>query len=106
LPVIKSAPYTNDGDGDGDIVSTYIWLQLRLPIGKAIKATETDVLTEVDKMIQSKAGIGRQNPLATWAALWVLVLSYKGYMIFCKTWRYGQDSGNLDSFPRPNLGSQ
>jgi hypothetical protein len=102
LPVIKSAPCTNDGDGDGDIVSTAIWLQLRLPIGKGIKATETDVLTEIDRMIQSKSGIGRQNPLATWAALWVLVLSYKDYMIFCKAWRYGQDSGNLDSFPRPN----
>jgi len=102
LPAIKSAPCTNDGDSDGDIASTAIWLQLRLPIGKGIKATETDVLTEIDRMIQSKSGIGRQNPLATWTALWVLILSYKDYMIFCKAWRYDQDSGNLDSFPRPN----
>jgi len=76
-------------DEEGDIVSTTIWLQIRLPIGKEIKVTEREVLTEIDKITQSKEGIGRQNPLATWAALWLLVLAYKEYMIFCKAWPQG-----------------
>jgi hypothetical protein len=82
-------------------VSSAIRMQLRLPICKAIKISETYVLSEIDRMIQSKAGIGRQNPLATWVALWILILSYKEYMIFCKA-SYSHDHGTFDPGPVPN----
>lgn len=81
---------------DGDFVSDTIWLQLCLPICRAIKASETCVLAEVDKLIQSKTGIGRQNPLATWTALWGLLLTYKEHMVLCKAKR--QDSAGKSDF--------
>jgi hypothetical protein len=79
---------------DADFVSDTIYMQLRLPICKEIKETETRVLVEVDRLIQSKVGIGRQNPLATWAALWGLLLVYKEHMVHRKAWRHYP--GNLD----------
>lgn len=89
MPWIQSSPDSQDCA----LVSSTIWLQLRLPICKAILALEADVLAEVDKIIQRKDGIGRQNPLATWASLWILILSYKEHMVFNKAW--SRDSGKF-----------
>lgn len=80
LPSLKSMPY----DQKSHFASSIIWSQLRLTICKAIRTSETYVLKEFDKMIQCKSGIGRQNPLATWIALWILILCYKEHMIFRK----------------------
>jgi hypothetical protein len=59
-------------------------VQLRVQVGEAIIRVEADVLTQIDKLTQSKEGIGRQNPLAVWACLWILILSYKEHMVYLK----------------------
>jgi hypothetical protein len=82
-------------------VSSAIRMQLRIPICKAIKISETYVLLEIDRMIQGKAGIGKQNPLATWVVLWILILSYKEYMIFCKA-SCSDDHGTFGPGPLPH----
>ncbi|KAN0116972.1 hypothetical protein V8E51_002949 [Hyaloscypha variabilis] len=80
LPSIKSSP----SGKDSELVSNFMWLQLRLPICIAIKETEAYVLAEADKLMNNKIGIGRENPLAAWAVLWILIFAYKEHMIFRK----------------------
>lgn len=91
MPWIKSSPSSQSGA----FVSSTIRVQLRLPICKEILAIEADVLTEIDRMIQRKGGIGRQNPLAIWASLWILILSYKEHMVYTKAWSDQLGLGNF-----------
>ncbi|KAE9376545.1 hypothetical protein N431DRAFT_501388 [Stipitochalara longipes BDJ] len=90
LPSIKSSPSCKDSE----LVSNFIWLQIRLPICMAIRATETYVLAETDKLVEKKIGIGRENPLAAWAILWILILAYKELMIFRKGCCRDDDTGS------------
>jgi hypothetical protein len=62
---------------------------------------EACVLTEIDTMIKSKFGIGRQNPLAIFVALWNLILLYKEHMVFRKA--ACQDHGKPDFSLKPEF---
>lgn len=75
---------TSHDDFASEVVSSRMLAQLRVHVGEEIVRVETDVLTKIDKLTQSKEGIGRQNPLAMWACLWILIISYKEHMVFLK----------------------
>lgn len=62
---------------------------------------EACVLTEIDTMIKSKVGIGKQNPLATFAALWNLIILYKEHMVYRKA--ACQDHGKPDFSLEPEF---
>ena len=83
------------GSGEGEYVSSVICQQLRLQVCRSVLRMEADVLSKVDKLIQSKDGIGRRNPLATWACLLLLTLCYKEYMAYAKATRQGQSTNQI-----------
>lgn len=63
-------------------VPSWVKMQLRQHIGKGIMELEVDILNELDCLIYGPQSIGRQNPLAIWACLWLLILTYRGHFSF------------------------
>lgn len=51
-------------------------LQIRHLVGQAAVSLEAEILNDVDSLTSSK-GIGRQNPIAMWACLWSLLITYR-----------------------------
>jgi len=64
-------------------------LQLRIIVSKAIIGLEVEILSRIDKLVYGCENIGRQNPLAIWVCLWILILSYKEHMILRKVFNVG-----------------
>ena len=79
-PIIKSSLDTKDIRP----ASSIIHLQLKPIVSEAIDDLEKAVLSKIDGLVQGTISIGRQNPLALWACLWILILSYKEHMIHTK----------------------
>jgi hypothetical protein len=63
-------------------VPSWINFQLRHRLCTAINDLEYQILKKMDQLLYGSQGIGRQNPLATWICLWILLLAYKDQMLF------------------------
>jgi hypothetical protein len=85
----------SDTSHQSQYVSSTMYYQLRLKVAQVLFRVEADILSKVDKIVHSKDGIGRQNPLATWACLWSLILSYKAHMVFLKAARHFGNNGKI-----------
>lgn len=68
-------------DSESTYISSWMNFQIRHLVGKGIMELEAEILDDLDRLLHSE-GPGRQNPLATWICLWVLVLVYKEQMAF------------------------
>ena len=68
-------------DSNAQIISSWMTLQIRHLAGDGILQLEAEIFDELDRLIFND-GIGKRNPIPTWACLWLLVLIYKEQMRF------------------------
>ena len=64
--------------------SSTISLQIDVIVTGAIAELEVEILSKIDKLTHGAKGIGRDDPIAIWACLWILILCYQEEMIYEK----------------------
>jgi hypothetical protein len=62
-------------------------------IRKALVEVEAEVLFEFERIIFGVGGIGKQNPLAVWVCLWLLILHYNSMMAWVLVMWHNDDEG-------------
>lgn len=67
------------------MVSVTVFRQIRHLLVEELIPLEVQVFSTLENLIYDKDGIGKQNPLVTWACLWTLIFTYKEHMIFTKS---------------------
>jgi hypothetical protein len=89
-PRIKSSPK----NFDSRFVSSTISIQIESIVSRRIIELEVEILSKIDKLAQGVECTGREDPLAVWMCLWLLILAYQEYMIFEKAFlHHGMCSG-------------
>lgn len=66
-------------------------------VRKALVEVESEVLFELERIIFSANGIGKQNPIVIWVCLWLLILHYQSVMPWVGVIWYNDASGKMDS---------
>lgn len=90
MPRIKSLP----NNAETRYVSSTVSLQIDLIVSRRIVELEVEILSKIDKLAQGVDCTGREDPLAIWMCLWLLILAYQEYMIYQKAFLYrGMCSG-------------
>lgn len=71
------------GDNTLDMyTSSWMKMQLRAMAAKEIVKLEAIILAELDHIVYRPGGVGKDNVLALWVCLWVLILTYRAYFSF------------------------
>ncbi|KAH7304893.1 hypothetical protein BKA65DRAFT_205484 [Rhexocercosporidium sp. MPI-PUGE-AT-0058] len=82
----RTTPFTKSSiqSQENEMVSTTMRSQIRLILYEELILLEVQMFSALEKLIYDKDGIGRPNPLVTWACLWTLIFTYKEHMVFTK----------------------
>ncbi|KAG4443427.1 hypothetical protein IFR05_001106 [Cadophora sp. M221] len=80
MAFIKSSMQSSEKE----VVSATISMQIRHLLLEELIPLEVHVFSALENLIYDKNGIGKQNPLVTWACLWTLIFTYKEHMVFMK----------------------
>ncbi|KAL5314161.1 hypothetical protein ACEPPN_018585 [Leptodophora sp. 'Broadleaf-Isolate-01'] len=81
IAFIKSSMQSSEKE----MVSVTVFRQIRHLLVEELIPLEVQVFSTLENLIYDKDGIGKQNPLVTWACLWTLIFTYKEHMIFTKS---------------------
>ena len=65
-----------------EFACTAIGAQLRRMIAKQLVQVEVQLLSKVENLVCKAENVGRQNPIAVWVLLWILIFSYRDHMIY------------------------
>ncbi|KAH6718828.1 hypothetical protein BKA61DRAFT_262953 [Leptodontidium sp. MPI-SDFR-AT-0119] len=77
-PLMKSSMQSSEEE----MLSSTILAQIRHLLVEELIPLEVQMFSALENLIYDKDGIGKQNPLATWACLWTLIFTYKEHMVF------------------------
>ncbi|KAH9204311.1 hypothetical protein DL95DRAFT_471612 [Leptodontidium sp. 2 PMI_412] len=80
MAFIKSSMQSSEKE----MVSSTIFAQIRHLLVEELIPLEVQVFSALENLIYDKDGIGKENPLVTWACLWTLIFTYKEHMVFLK----------------------
>jgi hypothetical protein len=61
--------------------STAIVAQIRRIIAKELVQVEVQLLSKVENLVCRAENVSRQNPIAVWILLWILIFSYRDHMM-------------------------
>jgi hypothetical protein len=90
LSMYQIAPIVKGEYGKNSYASSWSKMQLRLFIAKEVTSLEAQILAKLDQIVYRAGGIGRENPLAVWVCLWMLILTYRSHFPFLH-WNHKHD---------------